>query len=116
MPLPARNWGGHVWASCRMRRPGGGETPLRTLNSGSTTMIIDTHVHVWALDEQHQPAPNAKVSAPTEADPVEWLIPDMEEHGVDRCVLVQSSAFGWDNTYMVECLERYPGRFKAIGL
>jgi predicted TIM-barrel fold metal-dependent hydrolase len=35
---------------------------------------------------------------------------------VCRCVLVQSSAFGWDNTYMVECLERYRGRFKAIGL
>jgi predicted TIM-barrel fold metal-dependent hydrolase len=31
-------------------------------------------------------------------------------------VLVQSSAFGWDNTYMVECLERYPGKFRAIGL
>jgi predicted TIM-barrel fold metal-dependent hydrolase len=79
-------------------------------------MIIDTHVHVWALDDQHRPAPGAKVNAPVEADPVEWLIPDMEQYGVDRCVLVQSSAFGWDNTYMVECLERYPGLFKAIGL
>ena len=40
----------------------------------------------------------------------------MEQYHVDRCVLVQSSAFGWDNTYMVECLERFPGMFKAIGL
>src|ERR1035437_3078362 len=79
-------------------------------------MLIDTHVHVWALDAQHQPAPNAKNPPPAEADPVEWLIPDMEEHHVDRCVLVQASAFGWDNIYMVECLERYPGLFKAIGL
>ena len=79
-------------------------------------MLIDTHVHVWALDERHRPTPGAKVRAPTEADPVEWLIEDMAAHQVDRCVLVQSSAFGWDNTYMVECLERYPGRFKAIGL
>lgn len=79
-------------------------------------MIIDTHVHVWALDEKHQPAPDAKVGAPSEADPVEWLVEDMEQYGVDRCVLVQSSAFGWDNTYMVECLEQYPGLFKAIGL
>jgi predicted TIM-barrel fold metal-dependent hydrolase len=79
-------------------------------------MLVDTHVHVWALDENHRPAPDARVNPPTEADPVEWLIADMEEQRVDRCVLVQSSAFGWDNTYMVECLERYPGLFKAIGL
>lgn len=79
-------------------------------------MIVDTHVHVWALDDAHQPAPGAKVRPPTEADPVEWLVEDMETYGVDRCVLVQSSAFGWDNTYMVECLEKFPDRFKAIGL
>jgi predicted TIM-barrel fold metal-dependent hydrolase len=79
-------------------------------------MLVDTHVHVWALDDQHRPAPDARINPPTEADPVEWLIDDMAEYQVDRCVLVQSSAYGWDNTYMVECLERYPGRFKAIGL
>jgi predicted TIM-barrel fold metal-dependent hydrolase len=79
-------------------------------------MLIDTHVHVWALDDKHRPARNAMVDAPAEADPVEWLIADMETHQVDRCVLVQSSAFGWDNTYMVECLEKYPVMFKAIGL
>jgi len=79
-------------------------------------LLIDTHVHVWALDDQHRPTPNAKVNPPAEAAPVEWLLADMEEYGVDRCVLVQSSAFGWDNSYMVECLERFPGHFKAIGL
>jgi len=79
-------------------------------------MLIDTHVHVWALDEKHRPAPDARVAPPREADPVEWLVEDMEQYQVDRCVLVQSSAFGWDNTYMVECLEGFPGLFKAIGL
>ncbi len=79
-------------------------------------MIIDTHVHVWALDETHRPAPGAKIRPPDEPCPVEWLVDDMIVFGVDRCVLVQSSAFGWDNTYMVECLERDPGLFKAIGL
>lgn len=79
-------------------------------------MLIDTHVHVWALDERHQPAPGAKVRPPKAAAPVEWLLDDMAAFQIDHCVLVQSSAFGWDNTYMVECLERYPGRFKAIGL
>jgi predicted TIM-barrel fold metal-dependent hydrolase len=79
-------------------------------------MIIDTHVHVWALDDKHRPATGAKVAAPAKAAPVEWLLEDMARLQVDRCVLVQSSAFSWDNTYMVECLERYAPLFKAIGL
>ena len=79
-------------------------------------MLIDTHVHVWALDDQHRPAADARVKPPSEAVPVEWLVADMAEYQVDRCVLVQSSAYSWDNTYMVECLARYPDRFKAIGL
>jgi predicted TIM-barrel fold metal-dependent hydrolase len=80
--------------------------------------VIDTHVHVWPLDDApgHRPDPQAKIRPPAAAAPVEWLVPDMEAFGIQHCVLVQSSAFGWDNTYMVECLERYPGRFKAIGL
>lgn len=79
-------------------------------------MIIDTHVHVWALDERHRPASDARIAPPESAVPVEWLVEDMERFGVDRCVLVQSSAFGWDNTYMVECLDRYPTLFRAVGL
>ena len=96
--------------------------------------VIDTHVHVWPLDDApgHRPAEGAKVRAPQAAAPVEWLLEDMAESGIENCVLVQSSAFGWDNTYMVECLERHAGaaagqgtfpsapdhspRFKAIGL
>ncbi len=79
---------------------------------------IDTHVHVWPLDDApgHRPAADGKVSPPDAAAPVEWLLQDMAEYHIAHCVLVQSSAFGWDNTYMVECLERYPGRFRAIGL
>ena len=62
--------------------------------------VIDTHVHVWPLDDApgHRPAENAKVRAPKAAAPTEWLVEDMAEFDVERCVLVQSSAFGWDNT------------------
>ena len=79
-------------------------------------MIVDTHVHVWALDERHRPAPDARIAHPKAAAPVEWLLDDMAAFGIDRCVLVQSSAFGWDNSYVDECLDRYPGTFRAIGL
>ena len=57
-------------------------------------MLIDTHVHVWPLDDApgHRPVPDAKVGLPKEAAPVEWLLQDMAEFGIDHCVLVQSSA------------------------
>src|SRR5688500_16977926 len=98
-----------------MMRDTGGAGGTMSRGTGGRA-IIDTHVHVWALDEQHQPAPGAKVGRPAAAAPVEWLVEEMAAEGIAHCVLVQSSAFGWDNTYMVECLERYPGLFRAIGL
>ena len=79
-------------------------------------MIIDSHVHVWALDDRHQPASDARIPHPREAAPVEWLLEDMQRVGIDRCVLVQSSAFSWDNSYVLECVERFPKLFRAIGL
>ena len=82
------------------------------------TKVIDTHVHVWALDDKpgHQPAAGAKIAWPKGPAPVEWLIGDMDGYGIAHSVLVQSSAFGWDNTYVIECLEAHPGRFAGIGL
>ena len=40
---------------------------------------IDTHVHVWPLDDApgHQPAADSKLSPPKAAAPVEWLLQDM---------------------------------------
>ena len=88
------------------------------MNDHQGRKAIDTHVHVWPLDDApgHRPAPSAKIRPPKQAAPVEWLLEDMAEYGIEHCVLVQSSAFGWDNSYMAECLARYPGRFRAIGL
>jgi hypothetical protein len=62
-------------------------------------MLIDTHVHVWPLDDApgHRPVEGAKVGHPKEAAPVEWLLQDMTEFGIDHCVLVQSSALVWWN-------------------
>jgi hypothetical protein len=61
--------------------------------------VIDTHVHVWPLDDApgHRPALHAKVRAPKEAAPVEWLLEDMAEYGVAHCVLGQSRRWLQDN-------------------
>jgi len=79
-------------------------------------LIIDSHVHVWALDDRHKPAADARIPWPREAAPVEWLLDDMRQYGIDRAVLVQSSAFSWDNSYILECCARYPKLFRSVGL
>ena len=78
-------------------------------------MIVDSHIHVWPLDEKRQPPAYVK-NKPTAPALVEWLVEDMEKYHIDRAVLIQASVWGWDNSYMFECLERYPGLFKAMGL
>jgi hypothetical protein len=60
-------------------------------------VLIDTHVPVWPLDDApgHRSVEGARVGHPKEAAPVEWLLQDMAEFGIDHCVLVQSSASVW---------------------
>jgi predicted TIM-barrel fold metal-dependent hydrolase len=80
--------------------------------------IIDTHVHVWCRGNgpECRPSSTARIPIPSDSAPVEWLIDDMERTGISYAVLVQSSAFGANNRYIVECLDRFPGKFRAIGL
>jgi L-fuconolactonase len=62
-------------------------------------MIVDTHCH----------------TSPYWFEPVEVLLAEMDRNGVDKAVLTQF--FGvFDNSYMVECMRRYPGKFSVIAL
>ena len=60
-------------------------------------MIVDAHVHTGL----------------TMYEPVEILLAQMEHNGVGKTVLVQSSATT-DNTYVIESLRRFPGRFSVV--
>lgn len=81
-------------------------------------MIIDTHAHVWSANTAAFPFQPilAHVPAPTVPAPVEQLLEDMDEAGVDVTVLVQPSVYGWDNRYLMQCLDRWPNRFAGICL
>ena len=60
-------------------------------------VIVDTHCH----------------ATPYWYEPVEILVKQMELNGVDRAVLIQ--IIGWfDNTYPLECMRQYPGRFSVV--
>ena len=81
-------------------------------------MIVDTHVHVWEMPPAAPIGPTAPTftALPDEAAPVELLIDEMDAHGVDAAVLVQTSWSTWDNTYVASAAAQYPDRLRSIGL
>lgn len=82
-------------------------------------MIIDTHVHVWEIDPPTYPigptAPNW-TALPDEPGTTDELLAEMDAHGVDRSVLVQTSWSTWDNGYIADSVARFPTRFIGHGL
>ena len=82
-------------------------------------MIIDTHVHVWEIDPPRYPigptAPGWK-SLPDEPGTADELLAEMDAHGVDYAVLVQTSWSTWDNGYIADSAARFPNRFIGHGL
>ena len=77
-------------------------------------MIIDSHLHVYADDESL--FPYVAGGKPARPASVEYLLPLMDEAGVDKAVIVQPRVYSWDNRYLAHCIERFPDRFTALGL
>jgi len=64
-------------------------------------VVVDTHCHV----------------SPYWYEPVETLLHQMNSNGVDKALLIQiSNIRTYDNSYLIECLRRFPGRFSAVGI
>jgi L-fuconolactonase len=81
--------------------------------------LFDSHAHVVADDSQRYPlAPLGGVPGPADlASPMtaERLLAELEGTPVTRAVLVQrASLYGFDNRYVCESAEKYPGRFSAV--
>ena len=81
-------------------------------------MIVDTHVHIWEISEKYPVGPTAPnfTSKPDEAATADELIEDMDQNGVDRTVLVQTSWSTWDNGYIADSQARFPDRFIGHGM
>lgn len=76
--------------------------------------IVDGHVHVWRAESVLYPA---RLSPGQQGDfdaPVDYLLKEMGTCGVERAVLVQPSNYEFDNRYLSECLDAYPGRFAGV--
>jgi predicted TIM-barrel fold metal-dependent hydrolase len=82
-------------------------------------MIVDTHMHTWSGDEARFPFAHPysdDFKAPEVAATVERLVEDMDQNGVAHAIIVQTIFHGWDNTYTVYSVNRYPDRFVGHGL
>jgi len=76
--------------------------------------VIDPHVHVWKNDPAF-PWPAETTRPPAEDRTAEMLLELMAANGVERTVLVQVIHYRWDNSYVADCLRRYPGTFMGVG-
>lgn len=82
--------------------------------------IIDTHCHVISDDVARYPrAPiGGKQSGWATTRPVtaQGMVERMDEAGIARSVLVQATtAYGYDNSYVLHSTAQWPDRFIAVG-
>lgn len=78
--------------------------------------IIDAHLHVWDMPSERFPWRPLRNMRPAQPAPVEQLLDIMAHNGVDKAVIVQPSNYGYDHSYILDCMARYPDRFGAVAL
>lgn len=80
--------------------------------------IIDAHSHVWTPDTKKYPLAKGftKENMQPPSFTAEELLGHCRPEGVDRVVLIQMSFYRFDNTYMLECMQRYKGTFGGVGI
>jgi predicted TIM-barrel fold metal-dependent hydrolase len=77
---------------------------------------IDAHVHVWTDDRKKYPRlPGERDYAPARFTP-EDLFAHSRPAGVARVVLIQMSFYRYDNSYMVDCIRKWPKVFSGVGI
>ena len=77
--------------------------------------LIDAHVHVWTDDIATYPQLRAAPAGAPRVFTPEDFFGHASRQGVGRAVLVQVSFYGFDNSYLTNILQRYPGKFSGIG-
>jgi predicted TIM-barrel fold metal-dependent hydrolase len=77
---------------------------------------IDAHVHVWTNDYESYPL--AAGFTKDKINPPRFTPEDLfalsRPLGVDRIVLIQMNFYGFDNSYMLDCMRQNPGVFSGI--
>ncbi|MDI2036243.1 amidohydrolase family protein [Paenarthrobacter nitroguajacolicus] len=82
--------------------------------------IVDSHCHILATDTDTYPRTplggHQSVWATERPVTAEELLQRMDETGIAQAVLVQATtAYGYDNSYVLDSAKRWPDRFVAVG-
>jgi len=82
--------------------------------------IVDAHCHIISPDTDRYPRNpiGGKQSEWASSRPVtaEQLLDRMDQVGIGQAVLVQATtAYGYDNSYVIDSRRRWPDRFVAVG-
>ena len=89
---------------------------LRYNDDTMKTPIVDAHLHVWEMPSERYPWHPLRNMHPAAPASVELLLETMQQHGVDKAIIVQPSNYGYDHAYVADCMARYPGRFGGVAL
>lgn len=76
-------------------------------------MLVDAHLHIWRAMASY-PNPGGTIVSPLSDVPLELLTEYLDEHHVDRAVLVQPLYPGEDNSYIAACTAAQPERLAAV--
>ncbi|MGE3315100.1 MAG: amidohydrolase [Planctomycetaceae bacterium] len=80
--------------------------------------FIDAHSHIWTPDTVKYPLAAgfrlADMAPPSFT--AEELLKEANPVGVDRVVLIQMSFYGFDNSYMLDSICKYPGKFSGVAV
>ncbi|MCI0363236.1 MAG: amidohydrolase [Phycisphaerales bacterium] len=81
-----------------------------------TSDYVDAHVHVWTTDFERYPL--AAGFSQDQMSPPSFTPDDVlalaRPLGVRRIVLIQMNFYGFDNSYMLDCMRQHPGVFSGI--
>ncbi len=75
---------------------------------------IDAHVHVWIPENDTYPYWPDRPDVDYFDGSAELLLELMDRHAIAKAVLIQPSQYGWDNSYIMDCVDAHPDRFAAI--
>jgi predicted TIM-barrel fold metal-dependent hydrolase len=82
------------------------------------TDLVDAHVHVWTPDTAAWPlaAEFTKTDMQPASFTAEELLATCRPNGVSRVVLIQMSFYGFDNSYMLDCIHRHALAFAGVAI
>lgn len=80
---------------------------------------IDAHSHIWTRDIEKYPLDEGKTLEDMKpaSFTAEELLGVANKHDVGKVVLIQHHPLhGWDNSYIVDSVKKYPDKFRAVGM